>query len=64
MEVGEQASFVVAPQYAYGSAGVPPVIPADATLSFEVHINYAPTNQHDLLVMRSSTRINTFAFFL
>jgi FKBP-type peptidyl-prolyl cis-trans isomerase len=36
MTVGESAAFSVASQYAYGSAGVPPVIPPGASLDFQV----------------------------
>ena len=38
MGVGEIAEFKVAPQYGYGSQGVPPVIPPNATLMFTAEI--------------------------
>mmetsp|Transcript_45752 Transcript_45752/g.103315 ORF Transcript_45752/g.103315 Transcript_45752/m.103315 type:complete len:296 (-) Transcript_45752:74-961(-) len=38
MTVGEAASFSVAPKYAYGTTGVPPVVPATATLDFQVEV--------------------------
>mmetsp|Transcript_59132 Transcript_59132/g.118699 ORF Transcript_59132/g.118699 Transcript_59132/m.118699 type:complete len:276 (+) Transcript_59132:93-920(+) len=38
MAVGESAAFSVAAQYAYGNAGVPPVIPPGAALDFEVDV--------------------------
>ncbi|XP_024911718.1 peptidyl-prolyl cis-trans isomerase FKBP4 [Cynoglossus semilaevis] len=38
MKVGELCQFTCKPEYAYGSAGSPPMIPPDATLIFEVEL--------------------------
>ncbi|KAG0464708.1 hypothetical protein HPP92_018872 [Vanilla planifolia] len=38
MKVGEIAKITCKPEYAYGNAGSPPVIPPDATLIFEVEL--------------------------
>ncbi|KAL6326832.1 hypothetical protein AAG906_011009 [Vitis piasezkii] len=38
MKVGEVAKITCKPDYAYGAAGSPPDIPADATLVFEVEL--------------------------
>lgn len=38
MKKGEKAVLMCAPDYAYGKAGSPPKIPADATLNFEVEL--------------------------
>jgi FK506-binding protein 4/5 len=38
MTKGQRATLVCAPEYAYGSAGSPPKIPANATLSFDVEL--------------------------
>ena len=35
MKKGEKAVLTCKPEYAYGTAGSPPKIPADATLDFE-----------------------------
>merc|ERR1719221_1025344 len=38
MKQGELAKFTLKPEFAYGAAGSPPKIPADATLVFEVEL--------------------------
>jgi FK506-binding protein 4/5 len=38
MKKGEIAKFTLAPEFAYGEAGSPPKIPANATLVFEVEL--------------------------
>lgn len=38
MRKGEIATFVCKSEYAYGKAGSPPTIPANATLTFEVEM--------------------------
>ena len=39
MELGETAILTCSPDYAYGAAGYPPVIPKNATLKFEVELH-------------------------
>lgn len=38
MRIGEIASFKISPAYAYGRRGMPPVIPGNATLDFEIEL--------------------------
>ncbi|XP_044077013.1 peptidyl-prolyl cis-trans isomerase FKBP1A-like [Siniperca chuatsi] len=38
MSIGQVAKLTCSPDYAYGSKGFPPVIPANATLIFEVEL--------------------------
>jgi FKBP-type peptidyl-prolyl cis-trans isomerase len=38
MKVGEKKTLVLPPEDAYGAAGRPPVIPANATLTFDVEL--------------------------
>ncbi|XP_011692862.1 PREDICTED: FK506-binding protein 59 isoform X2 [Wasmannia auropunctata] len=38
MKKGEIATLTCAPEYAYGNNGSPPLIPADATLKFEIEL--------------------------
>ena len=38
MRVGGKATLVCPPEIAYGKQGSPPVIPADATLVFEIEL--------------------------
>ena len=36
MRVGERAELICAPEYAFGEAGSPPLIPANATVRFDI----------------------------
>lgn len=47
MRVGEVAEFDIAPAYAYGRRGMPPVIPGNATLTFEVELVAAKGGQSE-----------------
>ena len=38
MSVGERATLTCSPDYAYGSQGIPDVIPKNATLVFDVEL--------------------------
>lgn len=38
MSVGERATLTCTPQYAYGAKGIPPLIPPDSTLVFDVEL--------------------------
>lgn len=38
MSVGERAKLVCSPDYAYGARGHPGIIPANATLTFDVEL--------------------------
>ncbi|OJJ05638.1 hypothetical protein ASPVEDRAFT_64633 [Aspergillus versicolor CBS 583.65] len=38
LSVGEKANLICTPDYGYGASGFPPVIPANATLKFEVEL--------------------------
>ncbi|KAG5644129.1 FK506 binding protein proline rotamase rapamycin-binding protein [Asterophora parasitica] len=38
LSLGQKAVLTATPDYAYGSRGFPPVIPANATLKFEVEL--------------------------
>lgn len=38
MRLNEVAEFVIAPPYAYGRRGMPPVIPGNATLTFKIEL--------------------------
>uniref|UniRef100_A0A8C6TCT6 peptidylprolyl isomerase n=1 Tax=Neogobius melanostomus TaxID=47308 RepID=A0A8C6TCT6_9GOBI len=38
MSIGEVSRLICTPDYAYGAQGYPPVIPANATLVFEVEL--------------------------
>jgi FKBP-type peptidyl-prolyl cis-trans isomerase len=45
MRKGEVAELVISPAYAYGRRGMPPVIPGNATLTFEVEVLSAEGGQ-------------------
>ncbi|XP_056277853.1 peptidyl-prolyl cis-trans isomerase FKBP1A-like [Pseudoliparis swirei] len=38
MSIGQRAKLTCSPDYAYGAAGYPPVIPGNATLIFDVEL--------------------------
>jgi len=47
MKAGEKAKLVCSPQYAYGPKGIPPTIPPDATLEFDVELISIKTPQSE-----------------
>lgn len=51
MKKGELSRFTLKPEYAYGKAGSPPKIPADATLIFEVEL-LSFSNEKDITKKR------------
>ena len=38
MKIGEKATIICPPEYAYGEKGMPPRIPENATLKFDLEV--------------------------
>lgn len=47
MRVGEKSEYSISPNYAYGRRGMPPVIPGNATLTFEIELLEMKGGQSD-----------------
>ena len=58
MTVGETAFLTCKPAFAYGAAGSPPTIPADATLVFEVELLGFGPKAKELWEMGATERIS------
>ncbi|CEL94530.1 unnamed protein product [Vitrella brassicaformis CCMP3155] len=59
MKEGEVAEVVIAPKYAYGVKGVPPVIPPNAPLLFEIELTEYEGTPYDLKLGLNIDKIET-----
>lgn len=60
MKVGESADFTIAPSYAYGRRGMPPVIPSNSTLTFSVKVLSADLSSADSLMTDGMRNVSEF----
>ncbi|XP_063047978.1 inactive peptidyl-prolyl cis-trans isomerase FKBP6 [Engraulis encrasicolus] len=76
MQKGELANFLLRPEYAYGKMGCPPLIPSNATVFYEVHMNdffdsakvdeffeLSPGEQNDVALATTLDVVNTLRLF-
>ena len=57
MAKGQRANLICTPDYAYGPRGYPPVIPANATLTFDVELLDFEQNCFKVALFKTNKRL-------